>query len=94
MSYALDITPEAEARLARLIELLPPARRGAALDAVLTQLTTLAANPRLAVPAAVGRPVYRFSFVAEDTTYYWAATFRYSLDERAIVVTDVFRTQL
>ncbi len=92
MSYALAITPEAEAQLVRLVESLPPSRRDVAFQAVLEELTKLAANPALAVRSRIGRPVYRFHFTAEGVTYYWATTFQYSMDEAAVVVTDVFNT--
>jgi plasmid stabilization system protein ParE len=94
VSYRLDITPEAEAQLDRLVESLAPSKRHAALQTILQELATLAANPALAVRSRVGRPVYRFRFTVEEVTYYWAATFLYSTDEQALVITDVFRTSL
>jgi plasmid stabilization system protein ParE len=94
MSYELAITPEAEQDLARLIDSLPPKRRGVALDAALAELEKLASNPGLAVKSTVGRPTYRFSFVADRIRYHWAALFKYSTDEKAIVVTQLFRVPL
>jgi len=94
MSYELAITPEAEQDLARLSDSLPSKRRGAAFDAVLAQLEKLVANPALAVKSTVGRPTYRFSFVADRVRYHWAALFKYSPDEKAIVVTQLFRVPL
>ena len=94
MSYELGITPEAEQDLTRLIDSLPAKRRGQALDAVLAELEKLAANPGLAVKSTIGRPTYRFSFIVDRVRYHWAALFKYSPDEKAIVVTQVFRVAL
>lgn len=94
MSYELAITPEAEQDLARLIDSLPAKRRGAALDGVVMELEKLAANPGLAVKSTVGRPTYRFSFMAGGVRYHWAALFKYSPDEKSIVVTQLFRVPL
>ncbi len=94
MSYELAIAPEAEQDLNRLVESLPKRRRQAALDAVLAELEKLAVNPSLAVQSMLGRPTYRFSFVAENVRYHWAATFKYAQDERAIVITHIFRVAL
>lgn len=94
MSYELAIAPEAEEDLNRLIESLPKRRREAALDGVVTELEKLAANPSLAVRSMLGRPTYRFSFVADSVHYHWAATFKYAEDERTIVITHVFRVAL
>lgn len=94
MSYELAITPEAEQDLKRLISSLPKHRRKAALDAVPEQLEKLAANPSLAVRSTLGRPTYRFSFRAGGVGYHWAATFKYSEDERQIVITHLYKIAL
>lgn len=94
MSYELAITPEAEQDLARLIDSLPAKRRGAALDGVLAELEKLAASPSLAVKSTMGRPTYRFSFIADRVRYHWAALFKYSPDETSIVVTHLYRVPL
>ncbi len=94
MSYALAIAPEAEQDLAHLIDSLPAKRRGAALDAVLAELEKLAANPSLAVKSKLGRPTYRISFIVDRVRYYWAAIFKFALDERTIVITQLYRVAL
>lgn len=94
MSYALAIAPEAEQDLARLVDSLPPKRRGPALDAVLVELEKLAANPSLAVKSTLGRPTYRVSFTVDRVRYNWAAIFKFGLDERAIVITQLYRVAL
>ena len=94
MSYELAIAPEAEEDLSRLIDSLPKRRRETALDAVITELEKLSANPSLAVPSTLGRPTYRISFVADNVHYHWAAAFQYAQDERTIVITHVFRVPL
>jgi len=94
MSYELAIAPEGEQDLDRLIDSLPARRREAALDGVLAEFEKLAANPSLAVRSTLGRPTYRFSFVAEKVHYHWAATFKYAQDERTIVITHIFRVAL
>jgi len=94
MSYELAIAPEAEQDLARLIDSLPPKRRGPALDAVLVELEKLAANPSLAVRSTIGRPTYRLAFTVDRVRHHWTALFMYSADERSIVITQVFRIPL
>ena len=94
MSYALAITPEAEEDLSRIVKSLPSKRRQRALDAVAQELEKLAANPSLAVRSTLGRPTFRFSFTARQVAYHWAATFKYSQDERTIVITHIFRVPL
>ena len=94
MSYALDITPEAEEDLFRIIDSLPQARRERAWDAVGAELVKLAASPSLAVRSTLSRPTYRFSFRIDDVGYHWAATFKYAMDEKTVVITQVFRPAL
>lgn len=94
MSYSLEITPEAEEDLARIAQSLPASRRKAAIRAVVDELAKLAVNPSLAVQAKLSRPTYRFHFTLDKVTYHWAATFAYSTDERAIVVTQIYRLAL
>lgn len=94
MSYELAIAPEAEEDLDRLISSLPQRRRGPAFDAVLAELDKLAANPSLAVRSTLGRPTYRFSFVADNVGYHWAATFKYAQDERTLVITHIYKVLL
>lgn len=94
MSYALAIAPEAEADLARLIESLPAKRRGEAIDNVLAELGKLAANPELAVKSTLGRPTYRLSFTAARVRYHWTALFKFAVDERTLVITQIFRVPL
>ncbi len=94
MSYGLDITPEAEGDLARLIDSLQPDRRSAAFDAVLQSLRALAANPGLATRTRFDRPTYRFSFTAGGVRYRWVASFRYSKDESRVVITQLYRLKL
>lgn len=94
MSYELGITPEAEQDLTSLIDSIPAKRRGPALDAVLTELAKLTANPGLAVKSTMGRPTYRFSFTVDRVSYHWAALFKYSPDEKAIIVTQLYRVAL
>lgn len=96
MSYALAIAiaPEAEQDLARLIDSLPERRRERAFNAVLAELEKLAANPSLAVKSTLGRPTYRLSFTIDRVGYHWAALFKYSPDERWIVITQLFRVLL
>jgi hypothetical protein len=94
MSYELAIAPEAEQDLVRLIDSLPAKRRGRAFDAVLIELEKLAANPGLAVRSNVGRPTYRFSFKVDRVSHHWAAIFKFSPDERTIVVTQLYRVPL
>jgi len=94
MSYALAIAPEAEQDLARLIDSLPSRRRGRALDGVLAELEKLAANPKLAVKSTLGRPTYRVSFVVDRVRYNWSAIFKFAVDERTIVITQLYRVAL
>jgi hypothetical protein len=61
---------------------------------VRAELEKLATNPGLAVKATIGRPTYRFSFVVDRVRYHWAALFKYSPDEKAIVITQLFRIAL
>lgn len=94
MSYKLAITPEAAADLDRLVASLPATRRSVALEAVLAELQLLAEDPSLAAKRRIGRPSFRFKFVAEKVGYWWEATFQYSQDESAIVVTHLFKIRL
>ena len=94
VSYKLAITPEASADLDRLVASLPATRRSIALGAVLTELQLLAEDPTLAVKRRVGRPSFRFKFVAEDVGYWWEATFQYSQDESTVVITHLYRIRL
>jgi plasmid stabilization system protein ParE len=94
MSYELAITPEAEQDLAEIVASLPAASRQDAWVAIVTEFDKLAANPSLAVRSQLGRPTYRFSFKVREVSYHWAATFKYSEDERSIVITHVFRLAL
>jgi hypothetical protein len=64
MSYALEITDTASEDLLALIESLPANRREDAIEGVDVALQKLAANPLLAPRQHLGRPTYRFSFVA------------------------------
>lgn len=94
MSYALALTPEAEEDLANLIDSLPRKARREGLDAVEAALQKLAANPGLAARGILGRPTYRFGFKASHIGHHWAATFKYSEDERSIVITQLYRVAL
>jgi ParE toxin of type II toxin-antitoxin system, parDE len=96
VSYRLDIAPDAESDLDRLIESLPAARRSRALASVMEAMLALAVNPRLSAKSSrtLGRPTYRLHFVVDDVHYDWAATFCYSQDEEAVVVTHMYRQAL
>lgn len=94
MSYAPDITDAAFEDVERLLDSLPPERRGRALDALDAAFERLAANPRLAGKGPVGRPTFMFQFVIDGVHYYWAATFAYGEDEQTIWITHVYRPAL
>ena len=94
MSYALDITEFATDDLVTLLDSLPLTRRSEAFEAVWRELNGLAENP-LEVPRVVSdRPTHLFSFIAEGVHYFWGATFRFSEDEKLVVITHVFRLAL
>lgn len=95
MTYKLNIAPEAEADLARLLESMPSARRERALGAVREALTPLAMNPAAnRSSAALGRPRRILSFTIDGTSYDWAATFIFLDDEQTIVITQFYRVSL
>jgi hypothetical protein len=60
-------------------------RGGGRLLMPFRMLARLAANPRLAFPAVIGRPTYFFRFEIDGTQHHWAATFCYSQDETRII---------
>ena len=62
-----------------------------ALAQIKQALKALAANPRLGVTprGIVGVPTYRFTIRIRGVGYYVRATFNYSQDEKAIVITRV-----
>ena len=94
MSYAVEFTEIAEEKLQRLVESLPRTRRAAAVEGVATAMERLGANPRLAPHVHLGRQTYQFSFRAGGTTYHWAATFCFSEDEKAVIITEIYRIRL
>lgn len=57
-------------------------------------LEKLVANPQLAARGILGRPTYRFGFKAQGVGYHWAAIFKYSQDERFLVVTQLYKVAL
>lgn len=94
MAYALDLADEAVEDLEALLNSLPESRRRDALDGVEAALNKLAANPLLAIKQHLGRPTYRFQFVAGRVHYHWGATFAISEDEQRIIITHIFRVPM
>jgi len=91
MSYALAITEIAADDLVSLLDSLPLDSRADAFDSVGRALNTLAKDP-LKIPRMFSdRPTYLFSFLAGGVHRYWGATFRFSEDEKLVVITQVFR---
>jgi hypothetical protein len=91
MSYALDITDLAAEDLVNLLDALPISRRADAFDSTERALSSLAENP-LQIPKIFShRPTYLFWFLAGGVYHYWGATFRFSEDEKFVVITHIFR---
>ena len=90
MTYWLQVTPEAEQDIVRIISSYSSAtRREQALQATFAALRRLAANPALAAGLILDRPVFHFSFTADDVRHHWAATFK--IDGPNLIITQVFR---
>lgn len=91
MSYELKLTNRARNNLIALIDSLPTSRRADAINEVETALLKLAANPLLAPRQHLGRPTYRFQFLAGGVRHHWGATFSFSEDETCVRVTSIYR---
>lgn len=91
MSYALDITDIGADDLVNLLDLMQSQHREDAFIAIEEALNRLAENP-LAVPRGrFERPTYLFQFLTGGVLHRWGAQFRFSQDEKTIVVTRLFR---
>ena len=91
MSYALDITSEAAARLNDLIESLPADWHADVTDAVEAELQKLAANPLPKAKDYYGHPAYEFPVRAGHRKRKWGVTYRISEDEKRLTITDAYK---
>jgi plasmid stabilization system protein ParE len=91
MSYVVALANEAEEDLTRLVASLPLRRRQAAIAAVAACIEQIAKNPLSAPTTTHERPTWRVEFNVDGVRYAWGATYQYSEDEKAVVITHVFR---
>ncbi len=92
MSYALDITSEAAARLNALIESLPADWREDVTNAVDAELQKLGANPLPKAKDYYGHPAYEFPVgSAGHHKRKWGVTYRISEDEKRLTITDAYK---
>jgi len=91
MSYALDITSEAAARLNDLIESLPAEWQADVTEVVDAELQKLAGNPLPKAKDYYGRPAYEFTVRAGKLKRQWGVTYRISPDETRLTITDAYK---
>jgi hypothetical protein len=86
MPCALDFSETAAEDLDRLFESVPASRHQGAIDAIEVRCRALAENPP---ERSFG--TFPLHFQVDGVHYYWAGTYRVSLDRRRLSITHVFR---
>ena len=90
MPYEIEFTDTAVDDIQRLIDSLPTDRRAPALKEIEKECLAFAARP----PGTTASGDFPVHFSVDGVRYWWAGTYRISLDRAKLYVTHVFRVPL